>query len=129
VLMKLVRRPVDTFLTETAETAGQPVPIVGRVAVEVNGKRGGEVMDYKVVYPISMYDIPEERLALFNKFGASNVYVSLPAIVGAKMCMEGKVPHGVITAECLDPVRFLKKMGEIGGPIRYQEICTKRVGI
>ena len=127
VLMKLVRKPVDSFLTETAEIAGQSLPIMGRAAVEVSGKCGDELVDYKVVYPISMYAVPEERLALFNKFGASNIYVSLPAIVGAKMCLLGKAPRGVIAAECLDPIRFLKIMSEMGGPIKFQEVCTKNV--
>ena len=127
VLMELVPKPVDSFLMETAEIAGLPIPTVGRTAVEVSGKRGEETVDYKVVYPISMYTVPEERLALFNKFGASNIYVSLPAIAGAKMCMMESAPRGVIAAECLDPVLFLKIMGEMGGSIKFQEICTKNV--
>jgi saccharopine dehydrogenase (NAD+, L-lysine-forming) len=125
VLMKLVRKPVDTFLTENSESVRQPISVAGRVAVEVSGRRGEEFIDYKVVYPISLYATPEERLALFERFGASNIYVSLPAIVGAKMCLAGKAPRGVIAAECLDPGHFLKMMAGMGAPIKFQEVCTK----
>ncbi len=78
VLMKMVRKPVDTSLSETAETNGQPISTVGRAAVEVRGKRGDEAIDYKVVYPIRMYTVPEERLTLFNRFGASNIMCRFP---------------------------------------------------
>lgn len=111
----------------SAVQAKLPRPIVGRTAVEVSGKRGEEIVEYKVVYPINMYTVPEKRLALFNRFGTSNIYVSLPAVFGTKMCLEGEAPRGVIAAECLDLVRFLKMMGEMGGPIKFQEICTKNV--
>jgi len=127
VLMALVRKPVDTFLEESEETVSQPITIAGQVAVEVSGKKDGESVDYKVVYPISMYTDPEARLALFNRFGASNIYVSLPAIVGVKMSITGKAPRGVIAAECLDPKLFLKMMNEMGGAIEFKEFRTKNI--
>jgi saccharopine dehydrogenase (NAD+, L-lysine-forming) len=127
VLMALVRKPVDTFLQESEETVSEPITIAGQVAVEVSGKKDGESVDYKVVYPISMYTDPEARLTLFNRFGASNIYVSLPAIVGAKMSITGKAPRGVIAAECLDPKLFLKMMNEMGGAIAFKEFCTKNI--
>jgi len=43
---------------------------------------------------------------MYRKFGASNIYVALPAVVGAKMCVEGSAAKGVICSECLDPVKF-----------------------
>ena len=129
VLMKLVRKPVDTFLTENAENAGAPFAVAGRAAVEVSGKANGANVDYKVVYPISMYADPAEKLALFKTFGASNVYVSLPAVVGAKMCLAGEAARGVIAAECLDPVRFLNLMREMGGPLKFQETRTASVAL
>jgi hypothetical protein len=37
----------------------------------------------------------------------------LPAVVGAKMCVEG-VSKGVSAPECLDPLAFLKTMSDMG---------------
>ena len=76
-----------------------------------------------------MFDTAEKRLALFNRFGASNIYVALPAIVGAKMCMGGDAPRGVIASECLDSVVFLKTMGDLGAPLEYNEVCTRKVAV
>ncbi len=129
VLMKLVRRPVDTFLTEDETTVSMPLTTLGRVAIEVKGGKGGEDIEYKIVYPVSLFESPEDKLALFKKFGASNIYVSLPAIVGAKMCVEGNAESGVIAAECLDPNRFLKMMSRMGAPVKFQEFCSREVSI
>jgi saccharopine dehydrogenase-like NADP-dependent oxidoreductase len=128
VLMKMVRNPVDSsFLAETTESVTQPISISATSAVEVSGRCGQEEINYKAEYPIVMFSTPEERLAFFNRFGASNIYVSFPAIVGAKMCMQGDAPHGVITAECLDPLLFLKMMGEMGAPLKFNETCGKSI--
>jgi saccharopine dehydrogenase-like NADP-dependent oxidoreductase len=129
VLMKLVRHPVDTFLTEDENTVKLPVKIVGRVAIEVKGGKEAEQIEYKVVYPLSLFETPEEKLELYKKFGASNIYVALPAIVGAKMCMEGSTERGVIPAECLDPIKFLKLMASMGASVKFQEVCSKQVSI
>jgi saccharopine dehydrogenase (NAD+, L-lysine-forming) len=129
VLMKLVRRPVDTFLTEDETTAGRPLTTVGRVAIEVKGGRGSEDIECKIVYPVSLFETPEDKLELYKKFGASNIYVSLPAIVGAKMCVEGNAEKGVTAAECLDPNRFLKMMADMGAPVKFQEVCSKEVSV
>ena len=129
VLMKLVRRPVDTFLTEDENTVKLPVKTVGRVAIEVKGGKEAEQIEYKVVYPLSLFETPEEKLELYKKFGASNIYVSLPAIVGAKMCVEGSAERGVIAAECLDPIKFLKLMASMGASVKFREVCSKQVSI
>jgi len=68
-------------------------------------------------------------LELYRKFGATNIYVSLPAIVGAKMCMGSDAERGVICAECLDPTKFLKMMAEMGWPLKFNETCSKEVCI
>jgi len=129
VLMKLVRHPVDTFLTEDENTVKLPVKTLGRVAIEVKGGKEAEQIEYKVVYPLSLFETPEEKLELYKKFGASNIYVSLPAIVGAKMCVEGSAERGVIAAECLDPIKFLKLMASMGASVKFQEVCSKQVSI
>lgn len=73
------------------------------VGAGAQGGRGSESIEYKIVYPVSLFETPEDKLELFKRFGASNIYVSLPAIVGAKMCVDGNCESGVIAAECLDP--------------------------
>jgi len=103
--------------------------IVGRVAIEVKGVKGADDIAYKIVYPLSLFETAEEKLELYKKFGASNIYVSLPAIVGAKMCVEGNAERGVITAECLDPVKFLKMMAGMGGPVKFLEVCSRNAVI
>jgi saccharopine dehydrogenase-like NADP-dependent oxidoreductase len=129
LLMEIVRKPVDTFLSETAETAAQPISILAWAATEVSGKCGDESVEYKIDWPFFMFDTSEKRLAIFNTFGASNIYVSLPAIVGAKMCMRKDAPRGVIATECLDPAIFLKTMNEMGATLEYNEVCTRKVAI
>jgi len=126
MLMTIVRKPVETFLSETGKSAAQPIAILAYAAVEITGTSGGEYIEYKIDWPFFMFDTPEKRLAIFNQFGASNIYVSLPAIVGAKMCMQKEAPRGVVASECLDPVAFLKTMSDMGAPLEYNEVCTKK---
>jgi saccharopine dehydrogenase-like NADP-dependent oxidoreductase len=127
--MKLVRRPVDTFLTENEKSAGLPLKVAGQVAIEIKGAKGTEGLEYKIVYPVSLFETAEEKLELYKNFGASNVYVALPAIVGAKMAAEGHAQRGVIAAECLDPLKFLGMMTAKGAPVRFLEVCSKKAVI
>jgi saccharopine dehydrogenase-like NADP-dependent oxidoreductase len=127
LLMKITPKPVDSFFSETSETAGQPIPIAVHTAVEVSGKHIGQIVDYKITFPITMYSTPQEKLALFNKFGATNIYVSLPAVIGAKMCMNENTPRGVIAAECLEPKVFLKMLCDTVGHMVFKESCVKNM--
>jgi saccharopine dehydrogenase (NAD+, L-lysine-forming) len=129
VLMKMVRRPVDTFLTEDEKNAGLPLKVAGRVAIEVKGGKGAQDLEYKIVYPISLFETVEEKLELYKNFGASNVYVALPAIVGVMMAAEGHAQRGVIAAECLNPLKFLGMMNDRGAPVRFLEVCSKKAVI
>jgi len=129
VLMKIVRPPVDSFLGEDENTAKLPPKIVGRLGIEVKGGKGAEGIEYKLVLPLSLYETVEEKLDMYRRFGASNIYVALPAIVGAKMCVEGHAARGVIAAECLDPAKFLKMMAGMGAPVKFLEVCSKKVAI
>jgi saccharopine dehydrogenase-like NADP-dependent oxidoreductase len=129
VLMKIVRPPVDSFLNEDEDTAKLPPKIIGRIAIEVKGGKGAEDIEYKLVLPLSVFETVEEKLEMYRKFGASNIYVALPAVVGAKMCVEGNAATGVIAAECLDPLNFLKRMANMGAPIKFLELCSRKVVI
>ncbi len=129
VLMKIVRPPVDSFLGEDENTVKLPPKIVGRLGIEVKGGKGTEDIECKLVLPLSLYETVEEKLDIYRRFGASNIYVSLPAVVGAKMCVEGHAARGVIAAECLDPVKFLKMMAGMGAPVKFLEVCSKKIAI
>lgn len=129
LLLKLTPHPVDIFLTEDENTAGLPIKVAGGSVLEVTGAKSGQHMEYKISYALFLWATPEERLEVYRKFGATNIYVALPAIVGAKMCMGGNAKRGVICAECLDPVKFLKMMAEMGWPLKFKETCSKEVSI
>jgi len=126
VLMKLVRHPVDTFLGEDETTAKRPPKSAHFMVVEIKGAKSGEDITYKLIRPAAT---PEENLRLYRKFGATRIGVALPAIVGAKMCMEGHAERGVIAPECLDPAKFLKMMADMGAPVKFQEVCLKEVSV
>jgi saccharopine dehydrogenase (NAD+, L-lysine-forming) len=129
VLLALVRRPVETFLIENETTVQQPLSVIGQAALEITGSKAGSCMEYKIFYAPNMYEAPEEKYELYRKFGASNIYVSLPAIVGAKMCASGLAERGLIAPECLDSSIFLKIMAEMGAPLKFREIRSREVEI
>jgi len=126
VLMKLVRHPVDTFLTENENTAKLAPKFTFFMVMEIKGAKSGE----NVTYILSQSSpSAEENLELYRKFGTAEIFVALPAVVGAKMCVEGDAPSGVIAPECLDVVKFLKKMTEMGTTVKFSEVCSKEVAI
>jgi len=126
VLMKLVRHPVGTFLSEDENTAKLPPKSAHFMIIEIKGAKSGEDITYKLIRPSAT---AEEALRLYRTFGTTGIGVALTAIVGAKMCLEGDAEKGVIAPECLDPVRFLKMMANMGAPVKFQEMCSKEVAI
>ncbi|MCF8070459.1 MAG: saccharopine dehydrogenase NADP-binding domain-containing protein [Desulfobacterales bacterium] len=121
VLMKLVRQPSDTFFTETEETAGADPTVAHPYLIEVEGKKDGKPLQHKVWYPSSLTSDGSERLDVFRRFGTTTIAVALPAVAGAKMILKGKAEPGVISPECLDPVRFLKEMAQLGWAVKFDE--------
>jgi saccharopine dehydrogenase-like NADP-dependent oxidoreductase len=116
--------PVDTFFTESEETVQLLLPLARATVVEVKGARSGEEVTYRL--RIVLPPAAEERLGIFRRLGTVKIYVALPAVIGAKMCV-GDVQKGVITPECLDPVAFLKAMSDMGAPLTFTEECTQEV--
>jgi hypothetical protein len=41
--------------------------------------------------------------------------------------VEGEAEKGVIGPECLDPIKFLKKMSDMGSPVKFHEAVSKEV--
>jgi len=128
VLEKLVRSPANDFFTEE-EIAKSPVDFDKSFVIEVKGTKSGNAMEYTLSYPYPLFATTEERLELFRKFGTFNVYVALPAIVGAKLCVQGKASKGMIAPECLEPMDFLKEMSAMGCPVKVHEVLSKEAFI
>ena len=125
VLMKMVQQPVGNFLNETEESAAQPLTSVVGGGVVATGIINGKKMMLKTTFDPNFYNTAEERVSLFRRFGACNIYVSFPALVGAVLCIEGKVSHGVIGSECLLPQDFFGKCAEYGVDIELHESCRE----
>jgi saccharopine dehydrogenase (NAD+, L-lysine-forming) len=126
VVSAMAQAPVDTFFTESEEMLQLPPPSVRATVVEVKGVESGEEVTYRL--SIVLPPAAEEELKIYRRLGTVYIYVALPAVVGAKMCVAG-VQQGVIAPECLDPVAFLKAMSDMGAPLRFTEACTREVVI
>lgn len=84
---------------------------------------------YIISWPLSLFTNTEEKLAFYRRFGTSNIGTALPAIVGAKMCVQGEPARGLIAPECLEPTKFLKVMANMGAPVKFSEVLSKEVAI
>lgn len=127
VLAKLVRPPVNDFFTEE-ETIKLPLNFVEMMVIKVKGVKSGEDIEYTIFYHFNLFATEEERLEIYNRFGTTKIYVALPAIVGAKMCVEDDAERGVIGPECLDPIKFLKRMSDMGAPVKFRETLSRWIG-
>jgi len=126
ILGKLVRSPANAFFAEE-EVAKSPVDFAKILVIKVKGMKSGDALEYTVSYPYTLFATTAERLEIFRKFGTINVYVALPAIIGAKMCVAEEANRGLIGPECLDPLRFLKRMAGAGCPVKFDEVISRGV--
>jgi len=127
VLLKLVRPPVNSFLAEDEASVRKALDRLTLIVVEVKGTMSGTATKYSVVCPNSFYRTTEERLSVYNRLGTAITSVALPAVIGAKMCINGDTDKGVICAECLDPNMFFKIATEMGSPVTIHEVVTREV--
>jgi saccharopine dehydrogenase (NAD+, L-lysine-forming) len=127
VLLKLVRPPVNSFLAEDEAGIRKPLDRLTLIVVEVKGTMSGRCATYSVVCPNSFYRTTEERHSVYNMLGTAITSVALPAVIGAKMCINGDADKGVICAECLDPEMFFKMATEMGSPVKINEVVTREV--
>jgi len=129
VLLKLAPHPINAFLAEDEKTVKLPLTYAEFSDVEIKGERSGESMKYKIWWPASLSTNAEERCEIYRRFGATNIGVALPAIVGAKMCVQGLTEKGLVSSECLDSTKFLKMMAEMGVPVKFNETLSKQVSV
>lgn len=127
VLLKMVNPPVNAFLAEDEESAKLPINRVYLIALDIKGEKSNESVTYSVSLPFTLYGTTEEKIDVFQKFGTMIIGVALPAIVGAKMCVAGEADRGVICAECLDPVRFMQLVADMGAPMKLHEVVSREV--
>jgi len=128
VLVKLVPSPANAFFTED-EAVKYPFDSPRICVIKVKGVKSGEDIEYIISFDYNLFATTEERLEIYKKFGTLNIYVALPAIVGAKMCVGGFADKGIIGPECLDPIKFLKTMADTGWPLKFHEECSKQVSV
>ncbi|CAB1059141.1 hypothetical protein D1BOALGB6SA_3899 [Olavius sp. associated proteobacterium Delta 1] len=124
VLMKLVQRPANEFLDETEASIANSEDYAWIMEITVDGVLNGAACSYCLTDLLLMDKAT--KLDLFRKFGSSIIGVSLPAVVGARMCMAGNTDTGVISSECLDPNIFFRKMAAMGSPVSFDEKIIKR---
>ena len=125
VLMRLVKRPGSSFLDETEETILQS-ELTGILEITVDAERNGAKVSHIISYKFSDGTDKELQQQLFNAYGTTRVYVSRPAVVGAKMCLNGDVDHGVISPDSLQPKKFFEGMAERGVPFVIEEKIIKQ---
>ena len=93
----------------------------------VDGEQSGEKVSSTISYTFADGSDKKRQRQLFDAFGTTLVYVALPAVVGAKLCMGGNVEAGVITPDSLDPDMFFKGMAERGVPFEIEEKNIKQM--
>jgi saccharopine dehydrogenase-like NADP-dependent oxidoreductase len=128
VLLSLVRRPVNTFLTEDESTVTAPSGWIWFMVMEVEGEKTGDKVKYTLTRGGTEASA-DEKLQMFRRLGTTRVGVAAPAVVGAKMCIKGDVETGVISPECFDPIIFLRMMTDMGVPVKFQETVSKSVTV
>lgn len=124
VLMKMVQRPANTFLSEN-ETSILQSELTGIMDVSVEGQRDGESVTHVVSYRFTDGPNKSRQRKLFDAYGTTLLHVALPAMVGANMCLESKVEAGVITPDSLDPQVFFKGMANRGVAYEFDETIFK----
>ena len=128
VLLRLVRRPVNDFFTEDESTVVNPPKYLWCTVIEIEGKKAGDKVKYTLTQG-NTEDSADEKLKMFRRLGTTGVFVAAPAIVGAKMSIKGDAEKGVIAPECLNPIKFLKMMADMGVPMKFQETVSRNVTI
>lgn len=124
VLMKLVKKPGNSFLEESLEEIHQ-ADITGILTVTVDGEQAGESCTANVNYVFTDGRDQELKTRLFEVYGTSKIYVAQPAVVGASLITRGDTQKGVITPDSLEPVDFFQGMAERGIPFEFEEQIIK----
>jgi len=128
VLMKLVERPANAFLSEN-ETKILQSELIGIMDVTVEGQRDGENVAHIISYRFTDCPNKTRQRHLFNAYGTTLLHVALPAMVGANMCLNGAVESGVISPDSLVPNEFFKGMADRGVLFGFDEKIVKHTTV
>jgi saccharopine dehydrogenase-like NADP-dependent oxidoreductase len=128
VLMHLVQRPSNTFLSEDENTILQS-KLTGIMDVSVEGQREGECVNHVISYRFTDGLNKTRQRQLFEAYGTTMLHVALPAMVGANMCLEGNLEAGVISPDSLDPQVFFKGMASRGVAFEFDETIFKHTEV
>jgi saccharopine dehydrogenase-like NADP-dependent oxidoreductase len=120
VLMALVKRPGNKFLEEDEESILQS-DMTGIMVVSVEGERAGERLCHTISYRFTDGSDHERQRQLFNAYGTTMVYVALPAVVGARICVNRDVESGIVSPDSLYPLSFFAALSERGVPFLFDE--------
>ena len=120
VLMALVKRPGNKFFGEDEVSILQS-DLVGILEISVEGELAGQKRSIRISYRFTDGLDHERQRRLFRTYGTTMVYVALPAVVGAKMCVAGEAERGVISPDSLDPAKFFAHMADRGVPFEFTE--------
>lgn len=120
VLMKLVKRPVNRFLEADEESILQS-DLTGILVVSVERERAGNRYTHDIAHQFTDGPNHELQRQLFKAYGTTMVYLALPAVVGARMCVSGEVAPGLLSPDSLDPQAFFARMADRGVPFNFEE--------
>jgi saccharopine dehydrogenase (NAD+, L-lysine-forming) len=123
VLMKLVKRPGNKFFTEDEESILDS-DLTGIMEISIDGERQGDKVTHTVSYCFTDGPNHARQRQLFNTFGTTMVYVALPAVVGARMCVNRQVEPGLITPDSIEPQSFIAGMEARSVPFEFEyRVC------
>jgi len=117
VVLNFVPQPRDSFLNEDPSTfADQDKCNIVSIMIEIIGKEDGKDIKYSIHIPTMV----APRQHMYDTYGTSYINVALPAVIGAKMIVEG-AKKGVINPQDLDAERFIQLMKDSGYNNEWEE--------
>ncbi len=114
----LLPKPGSVFLEETVEQLKvKDKTFFTSMMIYIDGEINGTRKEFRINCP--NFNTPGPQL--LEMFGTSLVNVALPAIIGAKIAIEG-APKGIVFAEEIDVVKFLDYFKASGIPYSWEEL-------
>ena len=117
VVMALVPKSQNAFLNEDPSKFKE-LDETKHVSIELEIK--GVKNKKEITYRIHVPNMNAPRQQLYDIYGTSLIAVALPAVIGAKMAIEG-TKKGVIAPQDMDSNRFIELMSQSGFEHRWQE--------
>ena len=93
--------------------------------VSAEGEHQGEKVNLTISYRFTDGLNHARQRQLFEAYGTTMVYVALPAVVGARMCVNNEVENGLITPDSIDPQRFFAGMEARGMVFEFEQRTTR----